>query len=131
MTSLQSTLLVVSLVITVIIVVGIIFCCALKKRLSRRSNSHQQDCPDTQEHPSRATELAELQFSDEEFQRRVIPPPSYEEAERCSLSNNVISIPPPSVGPNADSTDAEAYDLTGLPSYNEALRISQLSLNRA
>ena len=108
----------------------VIFCYGLKKRVSRRgtSSSHQQNSPDPEDHPS--SFIAPPELTDEEFQRSVAPPPSYEEAARSSQSN--INSTSPSLESNGEgSTDIQAYDSSGLPSYNEALRISQISLNRA
>ena len=80
----------------------------IKRRLSiRPPRPEQQNIP--ADHPVSFTASPDV---DEESQRRVVPPPSYEEAAK-SQSHSNISIPP------LWELSAEPYDSTGLPSYDE------------
>jgi hypothetical protein len=75
--------------------------------------------------PGNQDDFCELGFGDQEYQRALDPPPSYDEVTRQPLPGVNITQQPSGDG---TATGTEALDSSGLPSYTEALRLSQQSL---
>ena len=114
--------------VCVLVVLCVASYCGIKHRRSARSRATRDQSNQVNHDADTSSQeyLAELGFGNQEFQSTADAPPSYAEVTAQSSPNTNIgqqSLPETMAATN------DAFDSSGLPSYSQAMTMSESSLD--